>query len=104
MDDLIAWLRAVLDEDWNRVQSEIDEMGFGDLTPSTDDLWHLADIEAKRAVLDEHTATVGPACPTCAVHVGGSEVASVRAPCRTVRLLASAYRHRDGYRDEWRPQ
>lgn len=24
-------------------------------------------------------------------------------PCRTVRLLASGYRHRPGYREEWKP-
>lgn len=101
MDELLAWLRRVLDEDEQTLRgaaSDVEAPVMGSLGG-----WLLADIEAKRAILAEHTAAVGPACPTCAVYIGGSDVAPVKAPCRTVRLLASAYRARPGIREEWRP-
>ncbi|MCP9947242.1 DUF6221 family protein [Actinomadura madurae] len=59
----------------------------------------LADIAAKRLILDEHPkGTVyafireGPYCPA------DDEV----YPCRTVRLLALPYAGRDGYQERWR--
>ena len=102
--DLVAWLRGVLaeDEDELRTRWRLDEAEWALPECGTRDAL-LADIAAKRAILDEHTATVVAACPTCAVDIGGNHVASIRSPCRTVRLLASAYRDRPGYRPEWAP-
>lgn len=138
MEDLIAWLRACLDDDekaakaatpgpwrhspdkhWHRPGTpEFEESVFagpaGDAAtsvagtgPSDDpqsmaDAAHiarhdpaavLADVEAKRAVLD---ATVGEidrygTMPPEA-HIMADEV---------VKALASAYRHRPGWRTEW---
>jgi len=63
----------------------------------------LADIAAKRAILDLHFTRDG---------TGGTWDTDPKAlcnecedlqPCRTVKLLTSAYALRDGYREEWRP-
>jgi hypothetical protein len=63
----------------------------------------IADCEAKLAILDEH-GPFDPAsewlsgyCRTC----GELDHHRVAWPCRTVRLLASAYQHRDGYATHW---
>ena len=62
----------------------------------------LAEVEAKRRILDEH----GPdelrpwECRACAGPHGDD---GYHIPCPTVRLVALPYADRDGYRDEWRP-
>ena len=57
----------------------------------------IARCEAELAILDEHgPSEVAPdACRRCK---GG-----LAFPCRTVRLLASGYRHRPGYAEAWPP-
>jgi hypothetical protein len=63
----------------------------------------LADITAKRAILDQHRFYLAGGqreqmCQTC----GGEGVMSaVSWPCNTVRLLATAYAHRDGFDPAW---
>lgn len=59
----------------------------------------LAEIEAKRRILDEHdpTPTTKTCCPTCYDAYGQEPVP---APCPTVRLLALPYAGRDGWHDE----
>lgn len=102
MDDLATWLRGVLDEDEAQVRDS--RMPSGE-APYDEPVWWLpdwltkkallADIEAKRAILDE----IVPA-------LEGYEwdaVAERSTTERLVRLLASAYKDRPGYRDEWRP-
>lgn len=76
----------------------------------------IADCEAKLAVLDEHSSDgdgIYPECVRCAdshpgdctdcdLSLSGKHYrAAMDWPCRTVRLLASACRHRPGYRTEW---
>lgn len=73
---------------------------------------HAEQAEARLAVLAEHeivpagyesalTAyTVG--CRVCDYDDAYGQV-SPTGPCRTVRLLASGYRHRPGYQDRWVP-
>lgn len=73
----------------------------------------LAEVEAKRRILDEHepvgttgdysgsTPTVSTVCMTC--HEVGLRYAHEEWPCTTLRLLALPYADRPGYRDEWRP-
>jgi len=68
----------------------------------------LADVAAKRLILAEHQPRSERAswdedvtiCATCRYDGGLDWVAY---PCPTVRLLASAYASRPGYRSEWRP-
>jgi len=123
MDDLVTWLRGVLDEEHRRYQDQIldwQEPEGWDGGDHVDDLhylrWHSADIEAKRAILNLHFVTVrtrtpfdpytgerrGPAhdvdCGAC-----GWASSDPTSACETVRLLASAYKDRPGYRNEWRP-
>jgi len=68
----------------------------------------IARCEAELAILDEHypqdrgESIPGADCGIC-WHVGVPG-ASEPYPCRTVRLLASGYKHRPGYREEdWKP-
>lgn len=67
----------------------------------------IARCDAELAILDGHATEIIPGgalpthywCQTC--HVPGDNPG--RTWCRTVRLLASGYQHRPGYRGEWRP-
>lgn len=69
----------------------------------------LAEVEAKRRILDEHQPVHGydpngPVCSTCGEPGNlGDETAVVRWPCPTVRLLALPYADRAGYQAEWCP-
>lgn len=119
MDDLIDWLRAVLDEDeaaaraatpgpwWAHRQGDeaivspgvaMDrEEGGVSLEDATHIALHdpaavLADIVAKRAILDTYTAWV--------TIMGSGAKHSVRLAF-VVRTLASGYRYRPGYNPAW---
>jgi len=61
----------------------------------------LADVAAKRAIVDLHSPHNHGACPTC---WRTSPRSSMREdfPCRTLRLLATAYADSPGWREEWR--
>lgn len=70
----------------------------------------LADIEAKLVILTGHTPTEWPThapaiCPTCAHWdwdlAPDDPAGAVNHPCPTLRTLASAYRHRPGWKPEW---
>lgn len=62
----------------------------------------LAEVEAKRRILEEH----GPderhpwECRACAGRYGDD---GYPIPCPTVRLVALPFAGREGYLDEWRP-
>jgi hypothetical protein len=96
MSDLVEWLTAILDEDEKaaeRAGGSITEMrndNYGQLLVPPG--WVLADIAAKRTIL-----ALG-ICAACDVEM---------QPCDhrddTLRLLATAYADRPGYREEWRP-
>lgn len=71
----------------------------------------IAQCDAALAILDEHAPEDG-GCRICTteqqqVYWDGEnettpwEKTRVTAPCRTVRLLVSGYRHRPGWREEW---
>lgn len=89
MTELTDWLQACLDEDeadtryWLKIHRE---------------QWNdaLRDIEAKQAILNLHQPEAGQHPDFC-----GHDLHEM--PCRTLRLLASAYRHRFGYDEVWRP-
>ena len=59
----------------------------------------IARCDAELAVLDLHSINdaglyeKSPDCAHCAVE---------SYPCRTVRMIGSGYRFRDGYREEWK--
>jgi hypothetical protein len=108
-DDLITWLRAQLDED-ERVARAWLPLG----NPTAADREHiarhdparvLAEVDAKRRILDEHkTYDVhsGFGCGICAFN-GWDKVIEPEGWCTTVRLLALPYADRLGYRSEWAP-
>lgn len=133
-DPLVAFLRARVHEDQAAAEREThynpDEGGYyscpetrdkpsGDLDggPGTCDCGlagrqarALAEVEAKRRIIDEHSpreiasmdratwAQVFLCCRRCAVN--GSRFVH---PCLTLRLLALPYRDHVDYRDEWTP-
>ena len=62
----------------------------------------VADGEAKLAILDEHCES--PADPGhCARCQNWRYNVAAPWPCTTVRLVACAYRHRDGFAGHWGP-
>jgi hypothetical protein len=114
MDELIAFLRAQLDED-ERValaasgfyddrdlSAELVEEGFdrevGDLAAYWDPARVLAEVEAKRRILGEHRPVEAGDVPGLAMCFVDNEV----MPCDHVRWLAQPYAGREGWREEWR--
>jgi hypothetical protein len=73
----------------------------------------IARCEAELAILDEHAPDYlskygspgPPLCRRCITAREGYEELweGDPYPCRTVRLLGSAYKHQPGYREEWAP-
>jgi len=130
VDDLIAWLRAALDDEGRIAQAALDEAVAGDPS-SLDDQgrlvigdravnvwatahlgrWHprraLAEVEAKRRILDLHAAS-GHDCmfglDGDAIHGYADHENPEYGPCDTVKLLALPYAALPGYRTEWGPQ
>jgi hypothetical protein len=125
MDDLIAWLRACLDDDERVARQVMAEPGGFYLEAETDDTnvmtigahvyrWTpkrvLDEMDAKRRILDLHEHV--PAAPWGRTDVTeiGCTICAYRQDdvigkgwCQTVRLLALPYADREGYRDEWKP-
>ena len=69
----------------------------------------LAEVEAKRRIIEEHKPAVPKGrpnrergCLTCTT-AQEWDAAANEANCLTLRLLASPYADRPGYREEWRP-
>ena len=112
-DDLVAWLRAQLDEDEriasrvepNQAPNQLRAMVTRDGSPpflEVDSARVLAEVDAKRRILDFlsrdviDVSTLGG--PPEWIH-GASPIEAHPA----LRLLALPYADRPGYRDEWRP-
>lgn len=96
MADMITWLWACLDEDEAAARSWLERSGRLEASVWAANaiqhhIWVLADIAAKRAILDY------------AERHGSTALMLSIAMDQIVRLLASAYAARPGYRDEWRP-
>ncbi len=125
MDDLVAFLAARLDEDEQAAQSAVDELANwgGPWLAIADDIakrahfdadeigehiarWDparvLAEVEAKRRIIDEHEPLQNGCCDTCCED-GPYGDSNQAWPCRTVRLLALPYADHPDYREEWRP-
>jgi hypothetical protein len=113
MSEMITWLRQQLDDDervaraakaepWNFYSDghygAVAE--FLNRWDPTDPARVLAEVEAKRRILDEHAPDDADLerkyCTRC------GDWPTVEWPCPTVRLLAQPYAGRDGWRDEWR--
>jgi hypothetical protein len=96
-DELVAWLRRQLDEDelaWEMVAArDVVEMLHGEpLAPRV-----LADIKAKRAILDSYQWYIDNADrPFAYERAGEMQLAE-----RHVRLLAQPFAGRPGWREEW---
>ena len=113
MTDLIAWLSEVLDGDEKRAEAQAKwadgwldpEPRFGvshgfvgaPVRPNADQI--LADIKAKRAILEAHSPD--PRDPDVCTTCGEPLEYTVAWPCETARLLASAYADRPGYDEAW---
>lgn len=135
IDDLVAWLSAVLDEDervaleavrWSEGCTDWADGGNPDWVHIArhDPAAILADIAAKRSLIADLAAekhlVVGDSWYTCAAATEereGETTGNIHepegGPCncgldervdRRLRLLASAYVHQPGYRQEWAPQ
>jgi hypothetical protein len=103
-DELVTWLRGVLDEDETALDSQ-HPFGCNAYPVGADDEFdltrcdcrvkaRLADIAAKRAILKMHRPEPGQHPDFCGFDLH-------ELPCLTIRLLASAYADRSGYRREW---
>ena len=107
----MTWLPAQLDDDERVARQLIASPGGFHLEAETDDTdlmavachvfrWDparvLAEVEAKRRIVDEHAPDRNGYCPTC-------DDNTTMAPCPTVRFLGLPYAGRPGYRDEWKP-
>lgn len=145
VDELITWLCAQLDHDEGLARMAFAEhnqaianwhepwSGTVEIGPGEDDLccfdsgvsrhivnWDparvLAEVEAKRRILDLHeprpSGSINRSGPTqcgycadlCHSRSGlGCDSPDAPYPCDTVRLLALPYADQDGYREEWRP-
>lgn len=128
-DDLVAFLRARLAEDAVEAEEAAEKVGDGHweqrnvriVTTAdrdrevadyaiTECIWHivrhdpahvLAEVAAKRRIVDEHRAIMGPGwCSTC--DIPGDVKGNVHG-CQTLRLLAAPYAAVEGYRPEWAP-
>jgi hypothetical protein len=138
VSELVEFLRARLDDDEAKAQAGATALGSPPSWPDYQtydspeldvaleylDHWGpsraLAEIEAKRRIVDEHFGLLHPqgnpdrACRQCSdrradddpLSHGGNDDRWLRlepAPCLTVRLLALPYAGHEAYQEEWRP-
>ncbi|MFD3802629.1 DUF6221 family protein [Streptomyces sp. NPDC058619] len=123
MDDLVQFLRDRYDEDvveagkladgddWEMEPWQVrrDETGTYDSYAylRIAKARVLAEVVAKRQLLDEHGDTNDGSCGTCVDGQWGYPVLGSSTPqphpCRTLRLLALPYANHPDYREDWRP-
>jgi len=93
MNALVAWLRAQLDE----CEREAPELGTHAM-----EQWILADVVAKRAILDEAEAV----CEEVRSPSGAEHYVNARARQfayeQVIKLLAQPFAGQDGWREAWR--
>lgn len=128
MDDLVTWLRAQLDEDEQAarrlpeghrlyvdddgcVEQPREQWSDGtDRLPNHHNTWllmydraeRLAEVEAKRHILDEY-ATWAEGHDEKQAHRFIGSTSGLAAMAMVIRLLAKPYAGREGWREEWRP-
>ncbi len=106
MDDLIAFLRARLDEDETSVISGDCKCGDVQRPDCADRV--LADVEVKRQIITEHEPigeVSGTFCSRCSQDEEQPPPVGwwIPFPCRTLRLLALPYAGHPDYDESWRP-
>ena len=114
MEDLIAWLRAQLDEDervirgWASACVHVEACfdGSSDFLDRFTEDRMLAEVDAKRQLMELHrpvrkrsTGSDGGVIEDCKM----CDHFPAQYPCATMRLLALPYADRSGYRQEWAP-
>jgi hypothetical protein len=100
-DELASWLRRKVGADLKHWR-DLEAAYLPGVPKEGEWLWagareHADHAEARLAVLDEHDTRHWQA---------GDRVYDCQWeawPCRTVRLLGSAYRRQAGYREAWKP-
>jgi hypothetical protein len=110
-DDLATWLRRRIESglgEWREREAHFlavrEREGDYHYFEARERVAHL---ETELAILDEHLPRQDEErCGICISERTGyeEEWPDDRFPCRTLRLLASGYRHRSGYQEEeWKP-
>lgn len=107
MDDLAAWLTQIWDEDEAAARDGDAACWHIDYCDAAGSAFHerftpplmLARIAADRRILEVHEPD--PRLPSVCTTCGEPLEYTVDWPCETVRLLASPYADRPGYREEW---
>lgn len=126
-DDLTAFLHARLNEDEQAARAaEADIASWGGTWEAfTDTLWKrtvieadaicdhiarhdparvLAEVNAKRRIIDEHPIlTAWKVCTRCSDFYDTAPISRIYGPCPTLRLLALPHAGHPDYRQEWRP-
>lgn len=101
----VKWLRSEIESDLGRARYILDKRGAHP-DPRREMHDAVADCEAKLAILDEHRPeqgrdeSDGDLTLICWVCVD-DRMYGYPYPCKTVRLLAAGYRHREGYAGHW---
>lgn len=106
MNELVEWLRAVLDDDIEGIAA-LESYALNGIESTAGD-WAReyvertrAEVEAKRRIVAEYEAAVAQR------RAHPEDVATVGwwlGTIRVLELLALPYADRDGYREEWRPE
>jgi len=120
MSELLEFLTACLDETyleanaWRATEDDPGEMDFRWYkVPTYTPARVLADVEAKRQIIAEHSPQDYESeednfaevtfCVTCSYTGGAGGTVGGKYPCTTLRLLALPYADHADYREEWRP-
>ena len=104
-DALVAWLREALEEDERVINGscihieECNGSGYGD---RFDDARMLAEVEAKRRILDAYRVSCDAAMAAESTPLAGATRMSRRIRGEAVLALAQPYASRPGFRPEWR--
>jgi hypothetical protein len=116
MSDLITWLRQQLDDDERVARQVMAEPGGFYLEAETDDTnvmtigahvyrWDparvLAEVEAKRRILDAYEMAAG-VVDLQDGQPDAEDVSALEALADVVRALAQPYARREGWREGWR--
>jgi hypothetical protein len=98
--DLITWLRQQLDQQQAGLEQELRE--YLGTHPEHGIRFRLAEVEAKRRILDLHHETELESEPDHdPMGAGCAECGHFDWPCETIRLLAQPYAGRDGWQEQW---
>jgi len=118
MTDIVEFLRARLDEAERLARAAAEESDAewytGDgvvsnavgwdmrlFVAANDPAYVLADVEAKRRIVEEHVCPCPDDCGDCGACSGDHHADPTPAPCTTLRLLALPYAGHPEWQEEW---